>query len=385
MGEGKECSLASVYSSMANLHLLVVMLMVLAMTSADRLNESSSMSLTIEEEKADDIDGGFSSLDGMLQWAIGHSDPAKLEESAKDVQQLPQDEIKKRQSELKELIQNLHMPSDAELMKIAINDLSNSSLSLEDRHRALQELLVLVEPIHNANDLSKIGGLAVVIQELNHVDPDTRTLAAWILGKSSQNNPEVLELGALSRLMKMVKSDGVEEANKGLYAVSALIRNNLVGQELFFAEAGVQLLQDILSNSTTDIRLQKKAVFLVGDLAVAADLEVEKHGSFFRNGILLKSVVDLTSSSDLDLKEKALLAIKSVLQLKGKTSEAAAGVLNDVCAFDASLERMRQQLRELLTTYTDDDEFQRDYAIDLEALLNEVQLIFHTKLPNSSS
>ncbi|KAM6562675.1 hypothetical protein CsatB_022673 [Cannabis sativa] len=374
---------------MANLHLLVVMLMVLAMTSADRLNESSSMSLTIEEEKADDIDGGFSSLDGMLQWAIGHSDPAKLEESAKDVQQLPQDEIKKRQSELKELIQNLHMPSDAELMKIAINDLSNSSLSLEDRHRALQELLVLVEPIHNANDLSKIGGLAVVIQELNHVDPDTRTLAAWILGKSSQNNPEVqskvLELGALSRLMKMVKSDGVEEANKGLYAVSALIRNNLVGQELFFAEAGVQLLQDILSNSTTDIRLQKKAVFLVGDLAVAADLEVEKHGSFFRNGILLKSVVDLTSSSDLDLKEKALLAIKSVLQLKGKTSEAAAGVLNDVCAFDASLERMRQQLRELLTTYTDDDEFQRDYAIDLEALLNEVQLIFHTKLPNSSS
>ncbi|XP_060969270.1 uncharacterized protein LOC133036666 [Cannabis sativa] len=374
---------------MANLHLLVVMLMVLAMTSADRLNESSSMSLTIEEEKADDIDGGFSSLDGMLQWAIGHSDPAKLEESAKDVQQLPQDEIKKRQSELKELIQNLHMPSDAELMKIAINDLSNSSLSLEDRHRALQELLVLVEPIHNANDLSKIGGLAVVIQELNHVDSDTRTLAAWILGKSSQNNPEVqskvLELGALSRLMKMVKSDGVEEANKGLYAVSALIRNNLVGQELFFAEAGVQLLQDILSNSTTDIRLQKKAVFLVGDLAVAADLEVEKHGSFFRNGILLKSVVDLTASSDLDLKEKALLAIKSVLQLKGKTSEAAAGVLNDVCAFDAALERMRQQLRELLTTYTDDDEFQRDYAIDLEALLNEVQLIFHTKLPNSSS
>ena len=43
------------------------------------------------------------------------------------------------------------MPSDADLMKIAIADLNNSSISLEDRQRALQELLILVEPIDNAN------------------------------------------------------------------------------------------------------------------------------------------------------------------------------------------------------------------------------------------
>jgi hypothetical protein len=46
------------------------------------------------------------------------------------------------------------MPSDADLMKIAIGDLNNSSISLEDRQRALQELLVLVEPIDNANGKS---------------------------------------------------------------------------------------------------------------------------------------------------------------------------------------------------------------------------------------
>ena len=46
------------------------------------------------------------------------------------------------------------MPSYADLMKIAIADLKNSSVSLEDRQRALQELLVLVEPIDNANDKS---------------------------------------------------------------------------------------------------------------------------------------------------------------------------------------------------------------------------------------
>ena len=52
---------------------------------------------------------------------------------------------------LQELMEKLKVPSDAELMKIAIADLNNSSVSLEDCHRALQELLLLVEPIDNAN------------------------------------------------------------------------------------------------------------------------------------------------------------------------------------------------------------------------------------------
>ena len=43
--------------------------------------------------------------------------------------------------------------------------------------------------------------------------------------------------------MKMVNSSSVEEATKALYAVSALIRSNLAGQELFYAEAGDYMLQ----------------------------------------------------------------------------------------------------------------------------------------------
>ncbi|GMP57397.1 hypothetical protein CsSME_00021516 [Camellia sinensis var. sinensis] len=99
----------------------------------------------------DDFDGGFSSLDGMLQWSIGHSDPAKLKETAENVQRLSPDKLKKRQMELKELVERLKMPSDAQLMQIAIDDLNNSSLPSEYHHRALQELLILVEQIDNAN------------------------------------------------------------------------------------------------------------------------------------------------------------------------------------------------------------------------------------------
>ena len=43
--------------------------------------------------------------------------------------------------------------------------------------------------------------------------------------------------------MMMVKSSSREEAMKALFAVSALIRNNLAGQELFFKGAGELVLQ----------------------------------------------------------------------------------------------------------------------------------------------
>ncbi|KAK1571343.1 hypothetical protein Q3G72_015376 [Acer saccharum] len=341
---------------------------------ADPNDDSTAASVV--NERDDELDGGFSSLDGMLQWAIGHSDPVKLKETAQDVQRLSLSELKKRQLEIKELMERLKMPSDAQLMQIALDDLNNSSLSLEDRHHALQELLVLVEPIDNANDLCKLGGLAVLIRELNHPDTDVRKFSAWILGEASQNNPfvqkQILELGALMKLIKMVKSSYVEEAVKALYAVSTLIRNNLAGQELFYAEAGDLMLQDLLRNSSIDIRLRRKAVFLVGDL-VECQLENTHKAElpFLSNHLFLKSVVDITASTDLDLQEKALVAIKNLLQLR--TTEAL--VLRDFCGLDGALERLRHQLEGLIQ-----EEDRKDYAMDVETIRREVELIFHSKL-----
>ncbi|CAK7335986.1 unnamed protein product [Dovyalis caffra] len=363
----------------------------LGKTEPENSDDSSAAAVVNDH---DNLDGGFSSLEGMLQWAIGHSDPTKLKESAEDVQRLSASELQKRQLEIKELIEKTKMPSDAQLMQTAIDDLNNSSLSLEDRQRALQELLILVEPLDNANDLNKLGGFAVVIQELNHPDQDIRRLSAWVLGKACQNNAvvqkQILELGALTKLIKMVKSTSVEEVIKALYAVSALIRNNVVGQELFYEEAGDTMLQlelitpfsltsqEILSNSSNDIRLRKKAVSIVADLAECQLVE----SPFFRDRFFLKSVVDLTKSTDLDLQEKsvyaikeesgkAVVAIKNLLQLK--TNEAL--IFKDFCDLDGSLEKMRQQLIYLMA-----EEDHRDYAVDLETLRREVELIFHEKL-----
>ncbi|CAL5087394.1 unnamed protein product [Urochloa decumbens] len=321
----------------------------------------------------DEFAGGFGSLDSMLQWAIGNSDPEKLKEEAADVQKLSADELLKRREEIKELMEKLKMPSDADLMKIAIADLKNSSISLEDRQRALQELLVLVEPIDNANDLDKLGGLLPVIQELNNADEEIRITSAWVLGTASQNNAlvqnQILGYGALARLVKMGYSSSTEEAAKALYAISALIRNNVNGQEAFHSENGSAMLQHILVSDNIDVRLQKKAVFLVTDLA---DFQLNSGNPqlpFLSDRLFLKSVVDMLSRFDLDLHEKVLLAIKSILKLSSTDAEDFES--HDL---EGVLLRLGVQLEDL----TPED--QKEFAGEVDALRREVQTLFQQKL-----
>ncbi|WVZ65532.1 hypothetical protein U9M48_014880, partial [Paspalum notatum var. saurae] len=321
----------------------------------------------------DEFAGGFGSLDSMLQWAIGNSDPEKLKEEAADVQKLSADELLKRRQEIKELMEKLKMPSDADLMKIAIADLNNSSISLEDRQRALQELLVLVEPIDNANDLDKLGGLLPVIQELNNANEEIRTTSAWVLGTASQNNAlvqnQILGYGALARLVKMGYSTSTEEAAKALYAISSLIRNNVNGQEAFHSENGSAMLQHILVRSSIDVRLQKKAVFLVTDLA---DFQLNSGNAqlpFLSDRLFLKSIIDMLSRFDLDLQEKVLLAIKSLLKLPSTDVE-------DFEFYDLGsvLFRLGVQLEDLTS------EDQKEFAVEVDVLRREVQTLFQQKV-----
>ncbi|CAI9093327.1 OLC1v1028802C1 [Oldenlandia corymbosa var. corymbosa] len=327
------------------------------------------------EWNEDDVDGGFSSLDGMLQWAIGHSDPSKLKETAEDVKRKSPDELKKRQDEIKELIEKMKMPSDAELMKIAIDDLNNSSLPWEDHLRALLELSELVEPIDNANDLHKLGGTLVVVKELNHPDSEVRTTSALVLGKACQNNPVVqkqfLELGALSELLKMTKSNSVEEVLRALYAISALIRNNVVGQQLFYGESGDLIIQDLLSKSNIDVRIHKRSVSIVSDLA-ESQMENPSYPvpPFFSNPLFLRSVVDLLASMDLDLQEKVLHAVENLLRL-----QSGASIFKEFCELDAALDKMKEQLQRLAK-----DDQHGEHATDVEILRKQVQQIYADKI-----
>lgn len=63
-----------------------------------------------------------------------------------------------------------------------------------------------------------------------------------------------------------------------------------------------------MSNTSSNIRLRKKLVFLVADLTEGqSEARNKAELPFFSDRFFLKSVVDLTASSDLDLQEKVCL------------------------------------------------------------------------------
>lgn len=70
------------------------------------------------------------------------------------------------------------------------------------------------------------------------------------------------------------------------------------------------------------------------------------------------------------------MAIKSLLQLR--TTKAL--VFKDFCGLDGALDRMREQLQQLM-----EEEYHSDFASDLESLRGEVELIFHRKLEKETS
>ncbi|XP_024527110.1 hsp70 nucleotide exchange factor FES1 [Selaginella moellendorffii] len=314
----------------------------------------------------EDTEVGFPTLDSLLQWAIGHSDPEKLKDSARETMRLTPEELAKRRADIKELMERLKMPSDADLMRIAIKDLKNSSLSVDEHKRALDELLELVEPIDNANDLNKLGGLEAVIDVLQSPEEDIRVAAAWVLGKASQNNrlvqSQILQMETLPALMKMVTATSEEEAVKALYAVSAVIRNYPAGHEAFYEQGGARLLQELLSSSSTSQRLMKKALFLVADLAEQLAEAGGGLSSYVPEDELVESVVQILGSSDLDTQEKALMALKSLARV-GSTHKTLKGV----SGLDVALEKLRRTLEQLML-----EQDHVELARDMEELRKEV-------------
>lgn len=75
--------------------------------------------------------------------------------------------------------------------------------------------------------------------------------------------------------------------------------------------------------------------------------------------------------NNLCFRVQALVAIRNLLQLR--TTEAL--VLRDLCGLDAALERLRRQLEGLMV-----EEDRKDYAMEVETIRREVELIFSRRL-----
>lgn len=79
-------------------------------------------------------------------------------------------------------------PSEADLMKAAMEVLHSDESDLENKLIAFDNFEQLIESIDNANNLEPLGLWTPLVQLLQHEDADMRRMAAWCVGTAVQNN-----------------------------------------------------------------------------------------------------------------------------------------------------------------------------------------------------
>ncbi|CAI5534047.1 unnamed protein product [Closterium sp. Naga37s-1] len=267
------------------------------------------------------VEGGFESMDAMLQWAIARSDPEALKQGAKEVAELTPEELEAKRQHIRDVVEAMRMPSPGDLMRAAIAHIAPAAAAAaahggapgeqgggEEEHErvvgALHELAQLVEPVHAANDLHKLGGLATLGALLEHGSSEVRGMAALVVGKAAQNNRlvqhQVVDTGVLRALFTHLHSPqptpsvAEDEHARLLFALSAAIRGHVAATHWFFRHGGVGLLARLLSLPSP--RSQRRALFLLADLADSAgaraggggeggDAEREKEGVRMGKGL----------------------------------------------------------------------------------------------------
>lgn len=79
-------------------------------------------------------------------------------------------------------------PSDADLMKAAMEVLHSDESDLDNKLIAFDNFEQLIESIDNANNLEPLGLWTPLVQLLKHEEADMRRMAAWCIGTAVQNN-----------------------------------------------------------------------------------------------------------------------------------------------------------------------------------------------------
>lgn len=161
-------------------------------------------------------------LSSLLKWGVENSDSAR----GTNPEHPPSD----RGLSPETLNALLGGPSDADLMKEAMQVIRSPEVCLKDKLIAFDNLEQLVENLDNANNLESLGLWTPLLEELDNTQPDMRMMAAWCVGTSVQNNVKsqkrLLALGGIPKLAKLAVEDkDLAVKKKSVYALSSCIRN----------------------------------------------------------------------------------------------------------------------------------------------------------------
>ncbi|CAG8492769.1 1402_t:CDS:2 [Funneliformis mosseae] len=255
-------------------------------------------------------------MEKLLKWSVEHSDLSR------STQPPPQDDPEKRKID-SEIIDVILGKSDATQIREAIEVISNTNDTLENREIALDNLEMLVEQIDNANDIENMNLWPKILSFLSFPETSLRVHAVWVCGTAVQNNLKAqkafAEKGGIRLILNLLNNqeEDKEVRSKALYAISGAIKHYPPGLEQFEKEGGYEILLSLLQTSN-DLPILRKVVFLFNTLllqdttTVAARIE--------EKGLAMQMIKLLgTYGDDEDLSDKILRTLFTKLQNSSKS------------------------------------------------------------------
>lgn len=119
-------------------------------------------------------------MNNLLKWSIQNSTNAQDPEAAAS---------QPSRNLTPEMLNSLFGgPSEADMMRAAMEALRSDEVDLENKMVAFDNFEQLIESMDNANNLEPLGLWTPLVELLSHEEPDMRRMAAWCVGTAVQNN-----------------------------------------------------------------------------------------------------------------------------------------------------------------------------------------------------
>ena len=306
---------------------------------------------------------------------IEHSDPEVLKEQAH--QELTPDQIAQKRLKMKKVLKEMdEKPSEGMLMTEIIDGLRSRGLNISDSKEisadifSLEFLKELVEPIDNANDLDKMGGLNEVLLRIDSKHPDIRNAAYHVLGTAASNNDlvqkQVLEKGGLRQLARRLKVEDKNDSKaKALYAIGTVARNDRSARQILYEEKVPNLLLQFMQDE--DTRIRRKSISLLTDF-FSSDPDIFPKSIHSLDAFVIPLIEAIgESQEDLDMREKAMTAIHTMVTvlLHERNTIEILRVHNTVEA----LKKFQNDLKSMEDT---EDPFHKMYLADLNEMADNI-------------
>jgi hsp70-interacting protein len=257
-------------------------------------------------------------------------------------------------------------PDDAALMQESMVAIKDTSLSLDDRLTAFDNLELLVESIDNASNLQVLKLWPPLLSQLSAPEASIRRYAAWVIGTAVQNNPKaqghLLQYRGVKRLVGSL-GDEYNVRTKVIYALGSELSNCPAAVKEFGEVDGWKVLRALLKDVDEGTECQRRIAFFVANYLAEEDVSTE---GLQENGYL-GAFVRILSKAEVDLREK--VPSQEEVMTKRKTIQAVTLMLEKGVMADTEV---MEELKETIAVLRHDPSIDQDLV---ETLQNTIKVL----------